>query len=370
MKSFRYPKCNTMNFLFRLLSFFLLSLGVVSCVKNEPFLQPYSVPAVFKYENTDSSAKARVIMMHSMQNYLATSANTTLNQEIVDSLWANHGKPFTAQMVTDFIYADSTLNKMTAVSLVSVTADADSIKAYADSVVENSRYYNVAASNGTAGWVMQSTPVSAKRLFSKEGVAYNEVWANAMLGAMALKNVFTQLNSAAANKTWELAYDYTGFPEDYDPAKNYETAPVPKDRPLSIAGCFYLVPDSLSSRAGIYESFRRGKAALYAGDLRIGSLSIGSIYFNLERTLAAAAAVHLDAAKKYTDIAGRLNELSKAYGLIIALKHRHTISLLSSEDYWLLRGFFDGENFYTLVQDPSYININAATTLLTGIYSL
>ncbi|MGC4235552.1 MAG: DUF4856 domain-containing protein [Niabella sp.] len=358
-----------MNLFFRLLSVFLLSLGVASCVKNEPFFQPYSVPAVFKYENTDSSAKARVIMMHGMQNYLATSVDGALSQAIVDSLWANHGKPFTKIMVPDFAYEDSTLNRMTSVTLLSATGDADSVKAYADSVVENSRFYNVAGSNGIAGWQMQTTPVSAKRLFSKDGVAYNEVWANAMLGAMALRNVFAQLNSAAANKTWELAYDYTGFPENYDPDKNYETAPVPKDRPLSIAGCFSTLPNSLNPGAGVYESFRRGKAAVYAGDLRVGSTSIGTIYFNLERALVAAAVIHLDAAVKYTDIAGRLNELSKAYGFIIALKYRHAISLLSGEDYWLLRSFFD-ENFYTLVQDPSHTNINAAMTLLTEIYTL
>jgi hypothetical protein len=358
-----------MNLFFRILSFFTISLGFVSCVKNEPFLSAYSVPAVFKYENTDSSAKARVIMMHGMRNYLATSVDGALNQAIVDSLWANRGKPFTSIMVPDFAYRDSTLNRMSNVTLQSATGDADSVKAYADSVVENSRFYNVAGSKGTAGWQMQTTPVSAKRLFSKDGVAYNEVWANAMLGAMALRNVFAQLNSAAANKTWELAYDYTGFPENYDPDKNYETAPVPKDRPLSIAGCFSSLPGSLNPGADVYESFRRGKAAVYAGDLRVGSTSIGSIYFTLERALALAAVIHLDAAVKYTDIAGRLNELSQAYGLVIALKYRHAISLLSVDDYWLLRSFFD-ENFYTLVQDPSHVNINAAMTLLRGIYKL
>ncbi|GAB3432264.1 DUF4856 domain-containing protein [Niabella aquatica] len=359
-----------MNILFKLISIFLLSLGMASCVKNEPFLKAYSVPEVFPYENTDSSAKARVIMMHGMQHYLATSVNTTLNQDIVDSLWANRGKPFTEVMVPDFTYADSILNRMTNVTLQAATADADSIKAYADSVVANSRYYAVAGSNGMAGWQMQTTPVSAKRLFSKDGKAYKEVWANAMLGAMALKGVFAQLNSAAASKTWELAYDYTGFPMNYDPAKNYETAPIPRDRPLSIAGCFSEVPDSLRLGSKIYESFRRGKTALYAGDSRIAGTDIGIIYFNLERGLAAAAAVHLDAAKKYTDIAGKLNELSKAYGFIIALKYRYTISLLSAENYWLLRSFFDDENFYTLVQDPSYKSINAAMALLTGVYGL
>jgi len=342
---------------------------MVSCVKDKPFSQPYSVPAVFKYENTDSSAKARVIMMHSMRNYLAISVDGTLSQEIVDSLWANKGKPFTEEMAPDFVYRDSVLNRMTNITLLSATTNADSIKGYADSVVADSRYYNVAGSNGVAGWQMQSTPISAKRLFSKEGIAYNEVWAHAMLGAMALKGVQAQLNSAAASKTWELAYDYTGLPIDYDPAKDYETAPVPKDRPLSIAGCFSTLPDSLNIGARVYESFRRGKAALYAGDTRIGGIDIGTIYFNLERALAATAAIHLDAAKKYTDIAGKLNELSKAYGLVIALKYRYSTSLISDESYWLLRDLFK-ENFYTLVQDTSYANINEALNFLKAVYGL
>lgn len=358
-----------MKLIYRFLIAFAALPMLVSCVKNEPFQHSYSVPAQFKYDNTDSSAKAGIIMMHGVQNYLATGANGVLKKGIVDSLLWNRDSSFTTAMVPNFVFTADILNRMVSVNLLSTTVNADSIKAYADSTVAISSSFNVAASNGVAGWKMQSAPISARRLFSSKGIAYNEVWAKSMLGAMALNSVFAYLNGAQANGAWELAYDYTGMPQNYDPSKNYETEPVPVDRPLSIAGYFSSIPDSLKLGAKIYEEFRRGKAAIFARDTRVSAASVGKVYSYLEKTLAVALVTHLDAAKQYTDIAGKLNELSKAYGIAIALKYRFDEASLSQNNYWLLRSYFN-DNFYTLVQDVSYKKINAARALLVTAYSL
>ncbi|MCH5688715.1 hypothetical protein LWM68_33345 [Niabella sp. W65] len=65
--------------------FVVIALLFAACVKNKPFLPAYSVPPVFNQENNDSSALARVIMVHGLYNYLSGSVNARIDTAIVDS---------------------------------------------------------------------------------------------------------------------------------------------------------------------------------------------------------------------------------------------------------------------------------------------
>ena len=68
---------------------FVLCAGIFSCVKNDPFIKPYTVPATYDFEDTDSTSKAALIMVYGIKNYLATGVNGTLKGAIADSLWDN-----------------------------------------------------------------------------------------------------------------------------------------------------------------------------------------------------------------------------------------------------------------------------------------
>src|SRR5690606_17488424 len=194
---------------------FLIAVVFASCVKNQPFLEAYSVPAEYIEENTtDSSALGRVIMMHAMNNYLATSVSASLDAAVTDSLWLNKGKPFTSAMAPDFVYADTMLNNMRSVNLASATGDADSLKLFADSVVYLSRFYNVSGAQGTAGAQSQVLPAPAKRLLNEQGAELNEIWFHAMLGALSMRDAFSNFAGSVNNAglAWDLAYRYIGFP--------------------------------------------------------------------------------------------------------------------------------------------------------------
>ncbi|MCH5599280.1 hypothetical protein [Niabella ginsengisoli] len=217
--------------------FLRLSIGFIicvlaSCVKNEPFLQAYTVPPTYNFENKDSSATARLIMMHGIKNYLNKGANSQLDSAMIDSLWNNNGREFTNELISGFVYSAEQLNKMTSVDLVSATVKADSIIAFADSVVLNSPFYNNAASSGTPGTSPISQPVSTKKLFSKDGVVFDEVWFHAMLGAMAMDNALAQLTATGttASQAWNLAFDYTGLP------KNMIHLLIMRQRPCVLTG--------------------------------------------------------------------------------------------------------------------------------------
>lgn len=355
---------------FKLFLVVIATLLFVSCVKNKPFLSPYSVPPVFNQESNDSSALARVIMTYGMANYLSKSVSGIIDVAIVDSLWLNHGRPFTTEMVPDFVYDDTMLNNMARrVSIATNTTDADSLKSLADSVAILSQFYANTASNGIAGVRTQSSPVSVKRLFNENGMEVQEVWFNTMLGANFMRNAFGNLSGPGQSVVlaWDLAYNYMGFPVGYDPNRDYYEGMVPRNRPLGIAALFAGVKN-LGAGAKIYEEFRRAKAAAIASDSRVNAISIATIIGYTEVTLVQTALFALDSVKQIADPVAKLHYLSKAHGLIRALKYRDAGSPLSNDAYLRIREIMK-TNFYTLTQDASYEGINEIGDLLLDAYS-
>ncbi len=356
---------------FRLFLVIVITSFFVSCVKNTPFLEAYSVPPAFNIESNDNTSLARVIMTYGLSNYLSQSVTAKIDTSIVDSLWLNRGRQFTPSMVPYFVHDANLLNDMVGrVSLSNNTSDADSLKNLADSVAILSRFFNVTAANGTAGVRMQNAPVTQQRLFNENGMEMQEVWFNTMLGANFMQNVFGNLAGPGQNAglAWDVAYNYMGFPVNYDPDLDYYAGSPRKNRPLGIAALFAGVKN-LDAGAKIYEEFRRAKAAAIAGDARVNAISVGNILGYTELTIAQSALFALDSVRQIADPVAKLHYLSKAHGLIRALKYRNpNVTPLTDGIYLQVREIMKG-NFYTLTQDASYTKINQAAGLLVNAYN-
>ncbi|WP_409966180.1 hypothetical protein PIECOFPK_02812 [Mycovorax composti] len=336
----------------------VICCSLLACVKDEPFIPSYTVPPTYDFEDIDSIITARLIMLHGVKNYLLSGTDSVLNAEIATALWTNTDSAFTPAMVPNFIYKAERLNRMRSTNLSGDTRDADILKSFIDSAVTVSASHNVAGSNGVPGWQMLSNP-SEKRLFSSIGIEYTEVWEKAMLGAMCLYRVNSQLSNPANATAWAQAFHYSGIPRDYDPTINYGDSP---NRPLAIATLF---PNAESIQAGskIFEDFRRGRAAVNAGDLRVATLAKDSLLLNIEKVFALSAIHYLDAAKD-GNTADKLYNLSRAFGTIIALNYRSSKQLLNDEAYIMILEVFDN-NFYTLIQNPTAIT-NIRNVLATA----
>ncbi len=346
----------------------LISSLLCSCVKNEPFVQSYSVPSVYNYGSKDPSALARVIMMHGIENYLAGSVNGQLSAAILDSLWDNRDSSFTSSMVPNFLYDADILNGMVTVRLAGATNNADSMKMLADSVVYLSQYSGQTATNGVAGVLSAG---GSKYLFDENGVEMKEVWAKAMLGAMCMNNAlvnFPLTPGTNSETAWDMAYRYVGFPLNYEPSADYTTAPLKADRPLAIAALFSGAR-AFREDAKIYEEFRRGKTSALAGNGNAAAPSVTILTLYIEKTIAGATIDALDNVKAAGNLGTKLHYLSQAYGLVWALKYGGQQSPLTGADYWLLRSILNS-NFYSLVQDASYVQINEAREIIASAFEL
>lgn len=343
-------------------------LSIISCVKNEPFIAPYSVPKTYDFDNKDSATKARMIMLYGLKNYLLSGVNKQLDGALADSLWQNKDSSFTEEMVPDYVYSHHILNRMSSINLANDTENPDSLKAFIESAVNVSASYNVAGSNGVAGWQMLSTPTSSKRLFNSRGVEYIEVWEKAMLGSMALVSInYYLINAGTTNSGyWDLAYNYSGLPKDYDPSFNYDLPPLKADRPLGV-GALFSNPSLIQIGTKIFEDFKRGRVAMNAFDNRMVNIAKDSLLINIEKAFALSAITYLNAAMNGGNTADKLYTLSQAMGTIIALKYRLTEDLLDEPTYWMLRGKMD-TSFYTLIQEPGFTTIKQVRDALATSY--
>jgi len=340
--------------------------GTSSCVKNTPFKDPFSVPSSYHFESTDSSAKAKVIMMKAMENYLSTANSGVLDTLLIDSLWQNKNNSFTPTMAPDFLYSAAILNNMKTIGLMGSTNSVNELMIFADSLYIASKSYSINATNGTAGFLQSG---ASKYLVSRSGRAYKEIWANAMIGGLAMSNVSSLFMGANGIDPLNLAYDFMGLPRGYDPGTNYDTPPVKADRPLGIASLFAITDTGKQMAAKIYEEFRRAGAALKAGNSDIAGGPMVLIRDYTDKAIAAALISYLDNVKKSSDKGIQLHNLSMAYGLVWAMQFRLVQGALTNQDYNALRVVMD-TNFYTLIQESGFTKINQVRNAFANAYGL
>lgn len=349
------------------------SVLAVSCDKDDNDFN-YTVPDSYNFTNVEfAEATASINMWQGFQFYLGRGATRQLSQDTVDYLWNNTNNGFTSEFISNLPNTPQQLNA-SGWNLASRTADANLIKALADSMVVVSQFYNTAGSEGKPG--KQDT-----RLFNYSGMEFNQLVAKGMMGALALAKVNAHLDAAvsADNNTvtagkgtameheWDMAFGYVGIPTDYDTSKAY--ASTDPERPLAIGGYFRERGKYIKAGGIVFEAFRKGRAAIVAKDYKGRDAAIATIKEYLEKMLAAACYHYVTSPQAKTKKSDQLHELSEGRGFIIALKHRASTSKLTASNYQTLVSILGvDQNAYDLINDASFTKLKQVQQILTSTY--
>ena len=291
-----------------------------------------------------------------------------LSQDTINYLWNNTNSAFTTETASNIPYTFDALNTLS-YKLSDKTADAAAFKAYADSMVVVSQYYNTPASRGVAGKI-------GSRIFNYTGLEFNQAVAKGLMGALSLYNIISiwmvhrmtihvGLDQAPMQHNWDLAFGYLGIPKTR--YLNYGTAPVKADRPLGIGGYFAERGKYIEAGGKVFEAFRKGRAAIGAKDNAVRDEAIATIKEYVEKTLAAAAYNYVTAPQTQAELSAKFHGLSEAYGFVEALKYRSTNSPLTAANYQKLKNIM-ATDFYELAEDASNTKLKEAQSILTSAY--
>ncbi len=367
-------KCN------RIISYLSVTtiLFAASCSEKDDAPQgqiPYTVPDTYTFANVDyKESAARISMWVGLTGNLGKSNVRQLSQDTINNLWTNTNSPFAAETASNIPYTFDQLNTLTTYSLATKTADVATFKAFADSMVKVSQYYNTPASQGVAGKI-------GTRIFNYTGLEFNQAVAKGLMGALQLSNIISILNKIPTDNNstvvaglgtemehnWDLAFGYVGIPADYDSAFVYTAAPVKADRPLAIGGYFAERAKFIGAGGRVFEAFREGRAAITAKDYETRDADIAIIKEYLEKTLAAAAYNYITAPQTQTELSSKFHGLSEGYGFIQALKYRAATSPLTAANYQKLVDILNTD-FYTLAADASNTKLKEAQAIITNAY--
>lgn len=346
---------------------------ISSCTKTETVYQQYPVPGTYNFENVDyAEATAAVNMWSGLTNYLGKSTSRELSQDTVNNLWNNTNSPFTAETVEGLPNTFASLNAMKGVSLSGKTADPTLMKAYIDSMVKVSKFFNAIASKGVAGKV-------GIRLVNYSGLEFNQLVAKGLMGAFVMNQLSSHLdkttkddnNTVTAGKgtamqhDWDLAFGYVSLPKSYDSSISYASTVV--DRPIALGVYFRERGQYIKAGPTVYNAFLKGRAAINTKDYATRDQAIATIKEYLEKTLAAAAFAYADIPQGSSDRATQFHALSEGIGFVTALKYRPSNSRLTAANYDNLVSIFK-TNFYDLVSDASFAKLKQAQAILTTAY--
>lgn len=346
-------------------------LFLTSC-KKEDEIPDYTIPTTYTFDNVDyKESAARISMWVGYTGYLGRSTRKVLSQDTVNFMWNNINSAYTADIASNILYNHTEINKLS-FNLSGKTTEPTLFKAFADSMVSVSKFYNKPGFKGVPGKI-------GSRLFNYTGLEFNQAVAKGLMGGLSLYNInaiFDKIPSddnktvvagqgTAMQHNWDLAFGYVGIPANYDTTTAYTSAMV--DRPFALGGYFAERGKYLKSGGIVFEAFRKGRAAIVAKDYKTRDAAIATIKEYLEKTLAASAYYYMLTPQTQAALDAKFHSLSEGYGFIIALKYRDASSKLTAANYQTLLDIIK-TNFYTLAEDPSNTKLKQAQTILTEAY--
>jgi len=347
-----------------------------SCKKDKDETPPvYDIPTSYNFDNVDfAEATQAVNMWVGFTGYLGKSTSRQLSQDTVNYLWNNTNNAFKADYVANLPYSPDQLNGFSTVKLSALSSDPALIKAFADSMVKISAYYNTPGGEGVAG-------KQGSRLFNHAGFEFNQGVAKGLMGLFQMKNVFEHLDKSktadnnavtpgkgtAMQHEWDLAFGYVSIPKDYDSSVAYTSSDL--TRPLAIGGYFRERARPIKAGGNVFSAFLKGRAAIGAKDYKVRDEAVATIKEYIEKTLAASAYAYISLAQSQgRERIAQLHDLSEAYGFTVALKARSADSKLSASNYTTLINNLTNTDFYALLTEPGFVKLAATGKIYSDTF--
>jgi hypothetical protein len=122
----------------------------------------------------------------------------------------------------------------------------------------------------------------------------------------------------------------------------------------------------------LFEAFRKGRAAIEVKDYAVRDEQVKIIQETWEKLAAISALAYVtipQASSSVGNLGTQFHALSEGYGFVLALKYRTAGSKLTDANYQKLLTILNTD-FYTLVNEPGFVKLKEAETILKTVYNL
>lgn len=338
--------------------FFILSLSILSCKKEEPKPLPasYKVPTTYNFENAEvngmeAATRQKMMVVLIEETEKGNKVGTRISNNILNDMFTNNQatSPFKEEGISTLL----SIKEATSPTFL------DKFEPLAKRLEIASQAADSGASNKSG--VMKSISNSVK-LYDAKGYAPYELIEKGLMGAMQyyqITSILLKDNKIGASiikierqKNWDLAFAYLGLPIDY---------PAIDKTPFWGEYLGTIGPLLNNNDKTIFNAFIKGRAAIDNDDHTVVAESAATIIKELERSAAGLGLKYLLRAKTYytSDPVRKNAGLTEGYGFIEGLRYSDS-KTISEVEINELESLIGDNNWST-----SLDNINIAIAKLS-----
>ena len=329
----------------------VMSLFVVSCSNDDDNEQKfdYTVPETYTFERNGSTSvdfsgqSNRLLMLQEMGNYIKdnAAAGTAVDDAKLSDMYANANSPF----ATPDLNAATTkqLKNKTAASTDyfinfgggGSTAEQTTVRGFFESQFDDADAASQGdeAEAGVAGVYLDG---SSKRLYAANGLEPQQIMLKGLMGACLMDQVLNHYLSVAVldagsnrknndDKVLEAGTNYTKMEHAWDEAYGYIYGAGGGKYWDSYINQVNADADFNTVKADINAAFRKGRAAIVAGDYKTRNEQINIIKEKFSIVPAVRAVYYLKEGKAKLTAGDNgikaFHALSEGYGFIMSLRY-------------------------------------------------
>ncbi|MFD1096607.1 DUF4856 domain-containing protein [Salegentibacter chungangensis] len=337
------------------------SLSLASCSSDDDNINPtpeLNVPSTYTFErnsNSTVSYSGQTLRLR-MTSELLSSFNDFDNQtqESLSNMFSNENNPFSEADLNET--SKSVKSKVAASQLYfsTNTVESNELKADFESYIDQQMGEVKANRNelAAAGQAGQIADGSKTRYVNAKGLELDQAFAKGLIGALLADQMLNNYLSSAVldegdnvennnNNVTEEGASYTTMEHKWDEAYGYlyGDPSIPAEDPNSVLNesddhllFNYLGEvDADSDFAGIaeetFEAFKKGRAAIEAGDYELRDEQANIIRENISKVIAVRAVHYLAegaaSLEEGNNMGSTFHELSEGYGFVYSLRFTH-----------------------------------------------
>jgi len=282
---------------------------------------------------TEGNYRLKMFQALNYHSSSSISAKTTIDANVLKSLYANSGNPFYDISTSTVSVTGATLNasglqlrNITASSLSSTAAEAVRTKLEGDfnAIATASLSVNQTASNGVAGKL-------GNYLVDAKGIETAQIIQKSLIGALQLDyisnvllntgleadnySVVSEKNYSQLEHNWDEAYGLLTLNEVYLKGSTDATRAT-----VEFALGSYIWEYNKTNYAKIYPAFLKGRAAIVNNDRAELQTQATFIRTEMENAIARAALGYLDKWKNGSDDPTRAHAMGEGLGFVYSLR--------------------------------------------------